>query len=1154
MCGRGPINTSLDLNIVFWNVTGLKSKFFGISHSSQQFLEYISKFKIIGLAETWATDKDSFILQGFAGFSAVRKQNPNAVKNSGGVLVFVCDELSSITKELPSSSSNVVWVLLQLTKRGLKHDFIIGTVYVSPEYSSIHSEEDIFNVLDNEICKFRDEHDFAKILLMGDFNGYTATQPDYLMDGSGKYDSFSDDNEPPEPRNRANKDVRNLNNYGKSVLNLCIAANLYIVNGRVGADKDGEYTCYFGDTPSTIDYLLADRDLFAFFKEFCVDIRDESHHMPLCLAASFPDKQHVDFHETNDTGSYLPRYRWDENKKESFLNTFYSKNIDKVTNYITNNLPENALQCLTQFIYESAEDMKNNRIKRGQGYGTRVATEPWFDTECFNLRRDNIRALRNYRKYRNQANLVFFKEGKKKLSMVYRKKKREYQAIQRDKLKVLLDINDSKVFWSTLKVMQKKKNTASSSITCQVWHDHFKTLLNPPNQNISEFRNIVQYNVAIEELDKEFSDKEIVKAIKELKSGKAPGIDGIASEFYKAIIPHSTTVIKEMFNKIYDLAHFPDMWSESLIIAIHKKGNLNEPGNYRGISLINVLSKAFTSILNNRIMDWLENNTILCKEQGGFRKKFSTIDSIFTLDTLIEKYVGKPRGRFYCAFVDFTKAFDSINREALWLKLQKVGISSKMLKMLMAIYNKVNASVLTQQGQSKTFSCPIGVKQGCILSPTLFSLFINDLSTFFADEGTYQIPLMNLELSSMLYADDLVLLSESAIGLQRQLNLLKSYCEKWQLKVNKDKTKIMVFRRGGALKRYEKWFYDGNKIDTDAHFSYLGVYFSSFHHWSQNQKFRATKGLRAMGSVGRILQSMPCISSDVVWKVFDSQILPILHYGSEIWGFSESLDIERVQLKCCKNILKIHTKVPGIALRGELGRLPLLLKRRYNIINYWLRILEMENTRLSKDAYKLQLNWAERDRKCWLNNVKGLLCNYGFAEVWFNQGIGDKHTFKMILKQRITDIGIQSWQIEINNMDRLRFYKIIKEQFCIEKYIDILEPLDRSVMANFRCTGLPLRVVVGVYYEKINYNSCLCEICYQEKTEDEYHFLLECKSLTPVRRKCISEYYWNPPSVNKYINLMSRNDSRGLLMIVKYLHEALKLRHEIKENRSMYIS
>ena len=150
------------------------------------------------------------------------------------------------------------------------------------------------------------------------------------------------------------------------------------------------------------------------------------------------------------------------------MNTFYSKNIDKVTNYITNNLPENALQCLTQFIYESAEDMKNNRIKRGQGYGTRVATEPWFDTECFNLRRDNIRALRNYRKYRNQANLVFFKEGKKKLSMVYRKKKREYQAIQRDKLKVLLDINDSKVFWSTLKVMQKKKNTASSSITCQV--------------------------------------------------------------------------------------------------------------------------------------------------------------------------------------------------------------------------------------------------------------------------------------------------------------------------------------------------------------------------------------------------------------------------------------------------------------------------------------------------------------------------------------------------------------------------------------------------------------------------------------------------------------------------------------------------------------
>ena len=98
-----------------------------------------------------------------------------------------------------------------------------------------------------------------------------------------------------------------------------------------------------------------------------------------------------------------------------------------------------------------------------------------------------------------------------------------------------------------------------------------------------------------------------------------------------------------------------------------------------------------------------------------------------------------------------------------------------------------------------------------------------------------------------------------------------------------------------------------------------------------------------MDSLNRLLHTMPSISSDTVWKVFDTQILPILHYGSEIWGYTESPAIERVQLKCCKNILKIHTRVPGIALRGEMARLPLSLNRTFNIINYWLRIQKLND-------------------------------------------------------------------------------------------------------------------------------------------------------------------------------------------------------------------
>ena len=167
--------------------------------------------------------------------------------------MYIREELCSISKELKSLSVNVLWILFQFTKQGWEHDLLVGTVYLSPENCSIHAQEDTLGIIENEICMFRNQYEHAKVILMGDFNGYTATHPDYLVDHSDKYDNFQDVNEPPEPRDRANKDTRQPNNYGKNLLNLCMVSNLYIVNGRVGADKNiGDYTCYCGETPSTI--------------------------------------------------------------------------------------------------------------------------------------------------------------------------------------------------------------------------------------------------------------------------------------------------------------------------------------------------------------------------------------------------------------------------------------------------------------------------------------------------------------------------------------------------------------------------------------------------------------------------------------------------------------------------------------------------------------------------------------------------------------------------------------------------------------------------------------------------------------------------------------------------------------------------------------
>ena len=434
-------------------------------------------------------------------------------------------------------------------------------------------------------------------------------------------------------------------------------------------------------------------------------------------------------------------------------------------------------------------------------------------------------------------------------------------------------------------------------------------------------------------------------------------------------------------------------------MPIYKKGCHMDPNNYRGISLLSVFSKVFMNILYFRLNKWCSVNNILCPEQGGFRQGFSTIDSIFTLNTFINKYIQRKGGRFYCAFVDFTKAFDLLNREALWAKLQKLNVSTKMLKMLRGVYRKVNAKILTAHSCTDNFECLWGVKQGCILSPNLFNIFINDLPAFFRDKGAFQIPLCDHEASLLLYADDLVLLADSAIELQRQLNWLQEYCDLWNLKVSQEKSKIMVFRNGGRLRSYEKWFLNGNRLETCSYFTYLGVSFSSVLSWSHNEKTRASKGLRALGSIRQIMYKIPGIDSKVVWKIFDTKIKPILHYGAEIWGNEDGTELERVQTKMCKLILKINSRVPAIAVQGELGRYPLKTNRLSIILNYWLKLIIMNDDRLTKDAYKLQLEWSERNRKCWAHDVKYILYSYGFGEVWLNQGVGDKNIFLNMSKR-----------------------------------------------------------------------------------------------------------------------------------------------------------
>ena len=216
----------------------------------------------------------------------------------------------------------------------------------------------------------------------------------------------------------------------------------------------------------------------------------------------------------------------------------------------------------------------------------------------------------------------------------------------------------------------------------------------------------------------------------------------------------------------------------------NKKDDRSKAEIFRGITLLSALGKLFTSILNDRLYDYMTKKGILKAERGGFKKRHGTVDSIFILKTLIDKFVkSKPQKRrrlAFLVFVDFRKAFDRIPRQKLFEKLRKEGIKGRFLEIVMSMYSKDKSGVKINNKMTEDFPCYTGVKQGCMLSPTIFNLYLSDLPEFLNSPSSTDILLDDSErpINCLLYADDLVIFSRSADGLQTLLSKLESYCEK----------------------------------------------------------------------------------------------------------------------------------------------------------------------------------------------------------------------------------------------------------------------------------------------------------------------------------------------------------------------------------------
>ena len=866
--------------------------------------------------------------------------------------------------------------------------------------------------------------------------------------------------------------------------------------------------------------------------------KTDSDHMPVCARITFPFENKCKTIEScNDV---IQKFVWnDEN-----ANIFH----DNLCKEETHMKIDSAIEMIDTDI-NRALDIVNECIKDCASCMTKhVPLEPktrcgdWFDQECNKSKKQVRKLLRiSRRSLKPEDRHKYCVARREYKNLLARKKNKQYNSAILDNL--IASVDNQKEFWNTVNRVSFKKKQQKSDINLHTWFQHFRSLLEVEVENSPENLHDVTDDASDCVINRPISKEEVLLAFRKLKTRKAAGPDGIVSELLKHSNDLIVTFFLKLFNSLFDKGIFPENWTESIILPLFKKGNVNNPSNYRGISLSDVSSKIYSSIINSRLQEWVELNDITSEHQAGFKKGYSTTDHMFTLLALVQKQFSYKR-KLYVAFIDFEKAFDSINRNLLWPILLKNGIKGKLFRCIKTMYNSVKCRVRHGARFTDYISCTAGVKQGDVCSPVLFSIFINELALEVIRNGRHGAMFRPdaFELFILLLADDVVLFSESVIGLQTQLNSLSASASSLQLKVNLDKSNIIIFRKGGYVAARERWMYNRIQMPVVNAYKYLGIYFSTRLSFSFACKDLVSRAKNASLCVLRKLNGLNNNSLTLLLKLFDLQIQPIVQYGSELWGLDIAAKYcESVHLFVLKKFLGVDMRTPNDLIYGETNRYPIYINSAVNTIRYWVRLLQMDEHRLPRKAYVMLYTLDSNGKNNWVSAVRKCLCEYGFGYVWQNQGVGCLKSFISVFRQRMVDCRWQAWNDHINTSERFSMYRSFSCDHDLKPYISL--NIDRHlkiVTTGFRI-GISKLFVHYFRYRKHNESDLICPLCMTTK-EDEVHFVLSCQALSFLRERFIPAKYYRQPCLFKLCLLLSCSKADVVTNLSIFLHKAFKFR------------
>ena len=737
----------------------------------------------------------------------------------------------------------------------MESDVHIGNVYFVPP-GSVHGTEDPISLLNDELQSIPSG---CNVLICGDYNGRTGMCKDILSelyDGSdGDLINLTSIN------NQINAEYefatfleRNdiiarhsmdkiTNKRGKELLDLCRACGLLIINGRVGKDKGiGKFTRIESTRKSVVDYMICTPRIMQEISDFevCPEL-PESDHLALALSIKVMSrgeepKSSENSHQSWDWMS-CHKYEWtsaDLHRINDALKDYDSKLYhDKFINSIMElENVQNVAIAFGGFINQACERVcKLKKVNQGN----KSIGPKWFDTECRLKRAEAVkvgemasggtidiqRALQvcgEYRAMKQRKRRNFVKNNLKEVEQAFNSNRTE--------------------MWKILNNLNNKRNHSIGPAPHDIL-DYFKKLSTPPisphfnyeyENAAKEFlekydsgTSTTENGLAWQILNKEFDTVKISGVIDKLKCNKAQGIDLIPAEFVKYCKDILVDDLCKLYNYILGKREFPDAWAEGLRTAVYKAGYRLDPNNYRGITVLPIFAKIFEIAFHDRLQLVCEAFGLQDEYNGGFVKGNMTADNMFILNSLIQRQILKGDSLIVC-FVDFSKAFDVISRNILFYKLIKYGIHGRIIDTMRSLYSKTHFRVKCNGKISHPVFDVSGVNQGGSASSGLFRRYLADLSEYLS--CSVGVCLDEEIVLHLLWADDLLLISDTMEGIGKQLDGLAIFCSKNLMILNETKTKLLVFGKDKFHNVTNTVTFNNKLIERNVMYKYLGNIFS----------------------------------------------------------------------------------------------------------------------------------------------------------------------------------------------------------------------------------------------------------------------------------------------------------------------------------------